>query len=371
MSTAASPDKESCSICRAAVEPKQDVVALNGSCGHRVHLVCYETRKAGGVLGCCGSGSAVLGEVLRARLFNPLDTAASERQELATASTWRGRLQAVSRAFDTSVDGAPLMGLRARESVRVMLSRGFDAEALVRADNNRRQLVPLLGQYSVADLRALGFTWRALVGAGLTAETWDRRAMPIADLVLHMQLSAELVLETLCTSPEDLPNVRLDPPEWRALVGAKGTPSEFFLRSGMPGACLGRFGYSMEAWAQVMGLERPVADFNLTPDEAEAFIEATATAEDGSGEAEFRFHFPKDKLPPPNGDNGGGRAGMGRGRARSKPVRLGPGAAHVRRGAGARGARGARGGRAHALVDQTKARKDAKTRLNMVSLDLP
>lgn len=354
--------------------------------------MCYETRKAGGALGCCGTGSAVLGEVMRAHLFDPLETGprkgagAAARQAVAAAASqsWTERIRAVSRALDTSVESGPLMGLRARESVRVLLSRGFDAEALVRADNNRRQLLPLLAQYSVADLRKLGFTWRALVGAGLTAETWDRRAMPIPDLVQHMQLDAALVLETLCTGPEDLPSVRLDPAEWRELCGTATTPAQFFLQSGMPGTSLRQFGFSMQAWAQVMGLQRPIADFKLSPLGTQAFLEAAATADDSSAEAEFKFYFPQDKLVLPQDDRDGvndddneddrgarGRTGVGRGRARPRPARLGAGAAHVRRGAGGRGPRGRGGARAHPVVGEAKPRKDAKGRLNLVKLDLP
>lgn len=341
-----------CQHCNVAIAPDQDAVHLAGRCGHSLHLVCYDKRRAVGVAsGCCDGESTDLGDVLRARLYDPLAVpAGSGDARAATARERRTGFGGIVDAFksldalvDSKISQTAGTAVRAGLPVKALLDMGVDATAIVR-DPGNPLIAPLLANYTTADLAGLGFTWGALLAVGLSARTWDRGRWSVARTASDLKITAEHLLQGLCAGqPSALPSLGLVPAEWQILCGEHERGAQFFRRVGVGADTFLELGYAPDAWRYQLGLETtPVEVFGLTAQQCWDWLDASGT--DGATVAQqFKFLFGSD-VPE--------RPGYG-----------GLGADGVRGGADGADDRGApadqRGGRPHPAPAVARERRDA------------
>lgn len=340
-------DAPTCTHCQTAIAANQDAVHLNGRCGHALHLVCYDKRKAVGVsAGCCDGQSTDLGDVLEARLFDPLAApAGSADAGLGKEKPVRTGLGGLVDAFtkldhfvESRINQTAGTAVRAGDSVQAMLDAGIDATAIVK-DAGNPLIAPLLQHYTTADLKGLGFTWRALLGVGLTAATWDREAWTVERFVDDLGITPDHLLQGLCAGQASaLPALGLTAVEWQTLCGPRERPVAFFARAGLVARSFLDFDFDLDSWRYQLGLEEsPLKVFGLSVEQCWQWLDRSG-ADKSTVTQQFRFLFNAEVPDRPGYENAAAAAKLapergapaaaasaaraGRGRARA-PLRRG------------------------------------------------
>lgn len=383
-----------CQHCQTPVAADQDAVHLNGRCSHTLHLVCYDKRRAVGVSsGCCDGRSSDLGDLLEARLFDPLAApAGSADAGLGKERPARTGLGGLMDAFtkldhfvESKISQTAGTAVRAGDSVQSMLDAGIDATAIVK-DAGNPLIGPLLQHYTTAEIKGLGFNWAALLAVGLTAETWKRDTWTVERLVSDLQVTPDHVLQGLCAGQASaLPGLALTAAEWQTLCGDRERPVAFFKRVGLRAQSFLEFDFDLDSWRYQLGLEEsPLKAFGLSAEQCWHWLDHSG-ADKSTVTQQFRFLFNAEAPERPGyetttlhaasrlaGERGAPAAATssaraGRGRARAALRRGGFGRAAFRGGfrggfvqGGAHGARG-RG--------QRQQQEEGGVKLEFVHLD--
>lgn len=294
-----------CAHCHTHIAADHDAVHLAGRCGHHLHLTCYDKRRALGVRStCCDGQSTDLGDVLTARLFNPLsapsDSAASVSRttDPTKRPATRNYLGGVMDAF-TALDGyleskinhTAASAIRIGTPVHTLLESNIDATAIVK-DPANPLIAPLIAEYSTAQLVALGFNWAALLAVGFSRKTWDRQRWPVARLAADLKIGPDHVLQGLCAGQaSEMPSLGLTALEWQQLCGPEEVPADFFKRAGLDADSFLEFRFNLDAWRYQLGLqESPIARFGLTVQQCWTWLDESSV-DAATVQQQFRFLF--------------------------------------------------------------------------------
>lgn len=278
----------SCEHCRGAVGADQDRVQFNGSCGHTLHLACYNRCLMGRTRGCC-QGDAPLGDGLRTRIFNPLGAENTAVDPVPEPQNLIDQFRRMNAQIGASVERSPAAAIRAGLSVADLLSRGFDATAIVQGAKATEPLFGILtAKYSAAEIRRLGFTYDALVAVGFSRHSWDRSKLSAAGLH-DIGVTGAQVIESL-GGINNLPNLDLSADEWQTLC-LPDTATEVFRRLHISPATVGALCFTLEQWHDQLGLRQsPAVAFGLSEDECYDFMVKNATRDD-THEVEYKAFF--------------------------------------------------------------------------------
>lgn len=285
-----------CQHCHQALTADQDKILLHGSCGHSLHLVCYEKCRSVGVRGCCSTEPA-LGDTLKARIFDPLSAQNVRQSPTGTNKTgfwgvW-DQLKQWDAKIGISVEQSPAAAIGAGLSVKDLLSRGIDATTIVQASQPSDPLIGLLFKhYTAVDLKALGFTWDALTAVGLNRQNWREMWSP-EDLHRDLGVSASQVLQSF-GGIANLPNLELTAHEWQTL-SLPDTPVAVFKRLQISPETVLAADFSLEEWHSQLGLKNVSSELGLTEEQRWQFMQNNATNSE-TAEHEFKFFF-KDPVP--------------------------------------------------------------------------
>lgn len=290
----------SCQHCDTPITEDQDAVYLNGRCGHRLHLVCYDKRRTVGVSSCCCDGqSSDLGDVLHASVYNPLAAPAGSADSAAatTADTRTGfggivdALRKLDSFVESKINQTAGTAIRAGTSVKTLLDTGVDVTAIVK-DPGNPLIAPLIQNYSTAEIAGLGFTWDALLAVGLNMQTWDREKWTAARLVADLKITADHLLQGLCAGQASaLPGLDLTAAEWQTLCGERERPVRFFQRVGLVATSFLEFDYSLDDWRYQLGLkESPLTAFGLSAEQCWQWLDNSA-ADKATVKEQFHFLF--------------------------------------------------------------------------------
>ena len=382
----------SCQHCNTEIAADQDVVHLHGRCGHSLHLVCYSKRRAVGVSSCCCDGeSADLGDTLKATLYDPLSAEGETTgPKEVTGQTARTGLLGLIDAFQTldtlvesKLDASAGAAIRGKEAVHALLARGIDARTLVR-DPSNPLIGPLTHNYSLEELKALGFTWNALLEVGLNAKSWNREALAVEDLVRVLGVGPDHVLQGLCAgTATGLPKLGLSALEWQTLCASsqqQEPASKFFERAKLSAESFLEFPFTLDDWRYRLGLERnPVVVFGLSAEQCWQWLDSHAEDTDVASE-QFRFlfgaHVPERpvasaEMAAERGARGPpaarARAGVGRAGAAVRPASFGVGG--VRRPLRPRVLAGAPHGWQRRFRGQAEKPEEGRVKLKLLHLD--
>lgn len=330
----ASASERQCQICRDALQGDQQDIVHFAACKHDCHLSCALRHWHMGRRGCCaikekqrridlGDTEGLFRDPLALqktqRHVSVLPSTASS-EETGVLGSLRANWRGLSQAMDVTVEPDPITRLAAGTPVTSLLSQGVEVPALLQADRNSGRLMEAIqsGGYRAAQLARLGFTFAVLVRVGLTASRWkDMRAQfPVSEVVTHMKLDADVVFTTLCDSQADrLLDLALVPWDWEKLCNAQDmTAAAFFLRCGVAFDSLRSFhgpppsstrgnsrgdmvtstgAYSLEAWANTLGLRAEWSKFGPSSREEAQFVFACTTFRNDAEAAakEFESYF--------------------------------------------------------------------------------
>ena len=255
----------SCGICdQELLEDKEDVVQLNGSCGHSHHAICWVQRVVVDVSDGCPSCSQSSAGLWDAPLEITTTGLLGSKTEVVSSSLVPESESLVSRgwkAFDSllsaGVDGTHASRLKAGLPVQELRHHGCTPEKLL--DELKLNMMTFLiknTSYSAAQLKELGLKWEHYLKGGLTEEMFPRAYDRFGNGFLTEAVLSIKNLWILCSKdPARLALLKLPAPSWKKLVQPSSVaPIVPLIEAGIRVEHFALFEYTMEEWRDEMGL---------------------------------------------------------------------------------------------------------------------
>lgn len=244
-------------------ESSQDVVRLNGSCGHVLHAACWLQRMIVSPTDGCSLCPQVPSILYKSPLEIKTQTFFGSKTEVvSSAATAQGK-GIWGRAWDTfdallssAVDDTHAARLRANLPVVELQHQGFTAEKLL--GELKYGVVPFLvkeTRYSSFQLSELGFRWEHYVRGGLTETNFSSVLKHFGRSFLTDAVLNIANLMDLCgKDPHRLASLGIPAPYWSSLVAPNIMPIVALEKAGVRVQHFALFNFTMEEWRDEMGL---------------------------------------------------------------------------------------------------------------------